>query len=135
MFTKIPYKLAVHTVLLLLSLILVFHLFVLLQIIPYSIVWGGRLQNVAQMRQFEAVSLSINALIMMVVAIKGEYIKVGVSGKIINGIVWLLAALFALNTLGNLFAKANLETILFTPLTAILAILCIRIALEKGPVK
>ncbi|MBU1821706.1 MAG: hypothetical protein KKG00_09395, partial [Bacteroidetes bacterium] len=55
----------------------------------------------------------------------------GQSSTWINGILWLFVAVFALNTLGNLVSFSSLETIVFTPLTTLLALFTARVALEK----
>ncbi|MEN9442639.1 MAG: hypothetical protein RLZ33_2716 [Bacteroidota bacterium] len=41
---------------------------------------------------------------------------------------WLFFVLFSLNTLGNLFAETLTETLIFTPLTILLAVLSLRLA-------
>jgi len=128
---KIKIKIAVNTMLVLLSFVLVFHLLVLLGIIPFSIVWGGRLQNASQMYVFEAVSIIINLFIISAIAMKGVYIKQFLSKRTIRFILWVLVVVFSLNTFGNIFSESTLETILFTPLTLISTILCYRMAIEK----
>lgn len=128
---KIPFALAVKTMLLLLSAVLVFHALILAQVIPFNIVWGGRLQSAEQMQGFELISISINLLIMLVISIKAGYVRSRLPGKVINLMLWAFVLMFALNTVGNLVAENTLETLVFTPLTLISAILCLRIALEK----
>ena len=72
---KIDIKLAAGIVMALLSVIVVFHLLVLSGVIPYNIVWGGRLESAAQMYVLETVSLAVILAVILVVAIKGGYIK------------------------------------------------------------
>jgi hypothetical protein len=131
MLKKIPYKFATITVLLLLTGIMIFHFLVLIQIIPFNIVWGGKLKTLQEMYRFEMISLLVNSLIIGTIAIKAQYIKLDLSTKIINGLLYLFIVVFALNTIGNIFAEQSLETIIFTPMTAILAILLTRIVIEK----
>lgn len=114
-----------------LSLVMLFHILVLIQIIPYTIVWAGKINTIAEMRVFETVSLFINAFIICVIAVKSQYLKWNIPGKLIQVLLWVFVALFSLNTIGNLVSKTSFETIVFTPLTFILAILCLRIVLEK----
>lgn len=131
MIYKIPFQFALKSTLLLLGLIIVFHIMVLLQVIPYSIVWGGRLETYNQMLGFETTSILINFILIIVVAIKGRFLKINISRKLINATLWIFIILFSLNTIGNLLAKATLETILFTPVTFVLAIMCLRMVLES----
>lgn len=127
MIDKIPYRLAIHTTLIILSLVLVFHLLILIQVIPYSIVWAGKLKNVQEMRVFEAISLTINSVLIFFILVHSGYINMKISRKAINYILWFFIVVFSLNTVGNLFAETSFETIVFTPLTFILAILCYRV--------
>jgi hypothetical protein len=115
----------------LMSFIVVFHLLVLSGVIPYSVVWGGRLENVSQMHMFETASLIVNLAIIVVIAIKGGYLKPFLSKRTIAFILWALVILFSLNTIGNLLSKNSLEKILFTPLTLFSAVLCYRMVIES----
>ncbi len=120
---------AAKVLLALLLVVIIFHLLVLTGIIPYTIVWGGRLDDAGQMRVFEIVSITVNVLIISVVAIRAGYWRVPVRMGVVRGVLWVFVALFALNTFGNLLAESMWEKVIFTPLTFILALLCWRLAL------
>ena len=123
----ISQKQALNVMLALLTAVILFHLSVLFQIIPYTIVWAGKLNNMQEMRVFESISILICTFHISVLLLKGNYIKSKIPIKIINGILWIFVALFVLNTAGNLFAKSNFELYFFTPLTFISALLSLRI--------
>ena len=106
----------------LLLLVVVFHLCVLIKLIPYSIAWGGRLTNDAEMYVFESVSILINLFLIWVLLMKGAYLKFSFSTKTLTIILWIFFSLFVLNTIGNLFAKTNFEKT-FSLLTAVSALL------------
>jgi hypothetical protein len=55
-----------------------------------------------------------------------------IPAKMLDAIILLFAVLFSLNTIGNLFAKSKFELYFFTPLTFILAVLCLRIVMNKS---
>lgn len=129
MLDKIPYRFALNAMMVLLSIVLVFHLLVLLHVIPYEIVWAGKLKNEADMRSFEAVSLVANAIMLFVIWTRANPDRIRVKLKIMNLMLWLMVFIFALNTLGNLFAETQLELLVFTPLTFVSALLCLRIVL------
>lgn len=131
MFKKIPFKIAINIILLLIGFIIIFHFLVLTQTIPFNIVWGGKLKNESEMIRLETISITINILLIFVILIKGNYLKLNFSVKLLNAILWLFILLFALNTIGNLLAESSIETIIFTPMTFILSILCLRIVIEK----
>ncbi|MFN7912911.1 MAG: hypothetical protein ACK5QC_13910 [Bacteroidota bacterium] len=106
----------------LLLLVVVFHLCVLIKLIPYNIAWGGRLTNDAEMYVFESVSILINLFLIWVLLMKGAYLKFSFSTKTLTIILWIFFSLFVLNTIGNLFAKTNFEKT-FSLLTAVSALL------------
>ena len=108
----------------LLSLVLIFHLCVLFEIISYQIVWAGNLNSKEEMYVFEAVSILINFFLIIVLGIKFKNIKKSETNRIVNIIIWLFVFLFALNTLGNHFAENLIEQILGTLLKFISATLC-----------
>lgn len=116
-------NIALISMLLLLSLVMIFHLSILTQIVPYDIVWAGKLKTKQEMYVFETVSILINSILISTLLIKGNYLKINISHKIINAILWIHVVLFSLNTLGNLTAKTLFEKAVFTPLTFVSAIL------------
>jgi hypothetical protein len=107
---------AIKIMLLLISAVTIFHLSILLKIVPYQITWGGRLKNDTEMYMFESVSILINLFLILTLLIKGYYIKGMFSSRIVNIILWAFFMLFGLNTIGNLFANTTFEK-LFAVLT------------------
>lgn len=124
---------ALKIILWLLMAVIVFHFLIIVRIIPYEIVWAGKLKSVNEMYVFEIVSVLVNVLLIAVLLLKGNYIKQKINNKIINGILWFFVFVFALNTVGNLLAKSFFEKAVFTPLTLILAIL-ILIIIRKSKI-
>lgn len=126
---KITAKFAAHSIITILSLVVLFHLLVVMNVIPYNLVWGGRLENKTEMLQFELVSIGVNLLMLLVVLVKAGILRVALPPKLLTLALWLMFALFVLNTAGNLLSVNQWEKILFTPLTLVLALLCLRLAL------
>lgn len=87
----------------------IFHLTILLKIIPYEITWGGRLRNDSEMYIFETLSIVINLFLGFVLLIKGGYIKEVLSLKVVNIVLWTFLVLFILNTVGNIVAETTFE--------------------------
>ena len=129
MIRKINFSYAVKTMIVLILIALAYHLIIITELIPYDAVWGGRLKSIEQMRQFEIFSMAVNLFMLLVILIKGGYIKINIPKLIINTFLWLFAILFAINTFGNLFSVSIWETIIFTPITLISTVLCLRLAL------
>ena len=124
------YTLSINILLGLLIAVILFHVCVIAKIIPYDIAWGGRLQNDSEMYIFETISILVNLFLGLVLLMKGNYIKFRFKRKIIDIILWIFLVLFALNTVGNVFAKTNFEKS-FAVLTFIFAILIWRILKTK----
>lgn len=131
MIRKINFRLAVNTVLLIAICALVYHFLIVTQVIPYNIAWGGRLESLSAMYVFEAVSITINLLIIAVIATKGGYLKPVIPLKVVSVVLWALVVIFSLNTIGNIFAKTLFEALVFTPVTLVSAVFCYRMAIEK----
>lgn len=123
--------LAIKAMIGILSIVIIFHFLVLFQMIPYEIVWAGKIKSVEEMQAFETVSILINFLLLIVMFVKSKNLKENKTNKFINAIIWIFVVLFALNTLGNLFAKTIIEQILGTFLTFLSSILCWLIVKEK----
>lgn len=122
---------AIYCLLCILSTIIVFHLLVLVGVIPFQIVWGGRLTNRVQMVRFESVSIVINLVMLAVVAIRAGLLKLRIKPSIITAALWVMCVLFLLNTIGNLLSTNTFEKVVFTPLTLLLSLCCFRLAMGK----
>lgn len=108
----------------LLLLVVIFHLCVLFEIISYDKVWAGKIDSLDEMRIFETISILINVSLITILFFKSKNIKSNVSSKVVNVIIWVFVFLFALNTLGNLFAESMIERTLGTGLTFVSSVLC-----------
>ena len=102
-------QLAVKVMLGLLSMVILFHLLIIVEMIPYKIAWGGKLQTDGQMYVFEGFSILINLFLLFILLIKGRYIKPQFSERTIKIVLWIFLILFILNTIGNLFANTHLD--------------------------
>jgi len=120
---------AIKIMLCLLVSVMLFHLSIMLKIIPYEITWGGRLKNDTEMYVFETISMLINLLLFSILLIKGEYIKKFISLKLVNIILWIFLILFGLNTLGNILAETIFEK--FFTLLTFASVILIWIILNK----
>lgn len=128
----ISFRLAAIILLGSLSLFLLFHILVMLGVIPFEIVWGGRLTSRSQMLRSETVSVLVNIVMIAVVAIKAKVINVELPYVFIRVILWMMFLLFLLNTIGNIFSLNKFEQMVFTPVTLVLSLLSLRLALEKN---
>ena len=104
---------------------------VVFDIVPLEYLWGGRMQTKDELLLFEILSLVIQVLCYWVVVLKRKHIKMGQHNLVVESVIWILCIVFFLNTIGNLVAKTRMETLLGTPITAILFVLLFRIGIEK----
>ncbi|MGV3588417.1 MAG: hypothetical protein ACO1OF_15540 [Adhaeribacter sp.] len=77
-------RIAAIGLLLILSLIVIFHLLVMVGVIPFNIVWGGRLKSTSEMLLFETISIFMNLIMLAVVAIKANILRLPVNRIVIQ---------------------------------------------------
>ena len=128
---RIKIEIAANILLTLFSAVIVFHILVLFGVIPYHIVWGGRLESKSQTYLLETISIALNLFIISVICMKAGYMRVVLGGRVISVLLWVFVVLFSANTIGNIFSNSTIEAIVFTPITAVSAFLLFRIAIEK----
>ena len=124
-------RLAINGLLLILSLFVLLHLLILFGIIPFEMVWGGRIKNQEEMIRFESISLAMDLLMLTVVAIRTGLLRIRLNYTFQKVIFLLMAVLFFLNTIGNLLSNNDFEKYVFTPVTVMLTIFCLRLALSN----
>jgi hypothetical protein len=112
------------------SLSILFHLLVIMKVIPSTIVWGGRIENQQELLKFESISIILNVFFLLILLMINTTIKVKVKPIVFRLVLWLMSALFILNTIGNLLAKSSIETMIFTPVTILLSIFSLYLALN-----
>lgn len=106
------------------SMTMVFHILALLQVIPFQYLWGGRLSSVEEMYVMESVSLLVNTFFLWSSFQYVRYLNQGLVPIWIRIVFGFIGIIFLLNTIGNLVAVTDLETLLATPVTAILSVIC-----------
>ncbi|MDW7693989.1 hypothetical protein R9C00_04465 [Flammeovirgaceae bacterium SG7u.111] len=117
-----------NSLLVIFALLLLFHLTILVGIVPHDIVWAGKITSQEELVQFETVSMLILVVAILLVAMKQGYIRFPLSEQIGKVGVWLLFFLFVLNSIGNLFAPNPIERYGFGLLTIVIALLCFHLA-------
>ncbi|MDL5512179.1 hypothetical protein QSE00_10165 [Arenibacter sp. M-2] len=117
-------RIALKIMFLLLGTLLIFHILIFTEQIPYDKVWAGKLNSVGEMKSFEAFSILINIFMALVLFIKYQLLESVKTNKAIDVLIWIFVVFFALNTLGNLFAKSVIELIAGSFLTLVSCILC-----------
>ncbi len=124
-------RVAIYGLLILLSLFVLFHFAILLGIVPYGMVWGGRLKSHDQMLSFETFSILVNLFMVAVIAVRAGFLRLRVPALVLKTALWIMFVLFLLNTAGNALSTNGLEQLLFTPITLLLAFFSLVLALSK----
>lgn len=124
-------RLAINGLLLFLSLFVLLHLLILFSIIPFEMVWGGRIKNHDEMVRLELVSIVANLLMLAIVAVRAGLLRIRLSNTFMRVVFWLMSGLFLLNTVGNILSTNDFERFVFTPVTIILTMLCLRLAISS----
>jgi hypothetical protein len=128
----LTHKKAATVALSFLAMLILYHLLILTSIISYENVWAGKLKTLQQMYQFEGISIVMTILISWFIAMRSEILKPLIPQRFISVLMWLLVVIFTLNTLGNLQATSQFEKFVFTPITILLTLLSILLALKNS---
>ncbi len=110
--------------------VILFHLAIIFKVIPYAIVWGGRLRTTTEMYVFETVSILINIFLAVILLMKDNRIRHRFKASVVNVILWIFFGIFVLNTIGNILAKTTFERS-FAVITALSAFLIWNIVFQK----
>jgi len=111
-------------------LFVIFHVLVILGATPQNIVWGGRLTSRDELVQHEIFSIVVMSVCILITLWKANYLPFKL--RIIPTIcIWLLVPIFLFNTVGNIFAVTLFEKLAFTPMTILLTLFSLRLAIEK----
>src|SRR6185436_8667087 len=108
-------KLAGNILLSSLGLLLVFHILVLLKILPATILWGGQATS-ANLAMLEFIALVVTIFFGLVIAAKTGYIKPGKFSGVVNVLTWVIFIFRLLNTLGISHQVSRLKTSSSLPL-------------------
>jgi len=126
-------NLAGNVLLAFMGLLVIFHMLVILRVVPADIIWGGQIESTSnEFIILEVVSLLLTLAFGIIIAAKTGYIKTGKFGKIVNIGMWVIFVYFILNMIGNLASGVAAENWLFAPITLMLAFLALRLAMEKS---
>jgi len=124
----IPERLALVMLAIILSIMSVFHLLVILGVIPFGMIWGGQMKQRGQIILPELFSLCFTLIMLLIVFTRAGWNRLNIPPQITRIAFWTMFGIFILNTLGNLSSVNLFEKLVFAPLTAILSLLCLRLA-------
>ena len=107
-------KVAGNILLISLGIMVIFHVLVLLNIVPSDIVWGGQIgDSQTNLLTLEIIALLMTMVILVIIAAKMNYINVIKFKRGINFGVWLIFVFLILNTVLNLASGVSFENLIF----------------------
>ena len=124
-------QIAIYGLVCILGPMILFHFLVIAGVVPYTMVWGGRLANSTEMIRFELISITSLLLMLFVVAIHTGFLKVRLQPIVLKIAFWVMAGLFLLNTLGNMQSLNETERLIFTPVTFLLFLFSLRLVFSR----
>nr|WP_297788813.1 hypothetical protein [uncultured Allomuricauda sp.] len=124
-------KTAGNLLLVLLSLLAVFHILVILGIFPYEQTWGGTVVDDSQVLIYEGFALFMTLVFMLIVGVKLNYLKSKSLKRVANIGLWAMVGFFTMSLIGNLTAKSEMERAIFIPVSLLLLLLTLRLAVGK----
>jgi len=114
------------------GLLLVLHILIIAQVVPANIVWGGQIKaDQSNLMQMEIVAITLTVFFAGIVAAKIKSLRANNPKKLITIGMWVVFAYLVLNTLGNFASGGSAETWFFSPLTIVMALCALRLAIEK----
>lgn len=114
------------------GLLLVLHILIIARVIPADIVWGGQIEaDGSNLMQLEVVAITLTLFFAGIVAAKIRSLQANKSNILITIGMWVVFAYLVLNALGNFASGVSAETLFFGPLTIVMALCALRLAIEK----
>lgn len=107
---------------------LIFHFFIILGFIPSTIIWGGRIETVAQFYILESISIVLNFAFLVLTLWMSKSMKTPFSEVVVRRAFYVVGLIFLLNTLGNLLSDNLFERTFFTGLTLLISALSFLVA-------
>jgi hypothetical protein len=131
MIKRINVRLAGSILLLIMCFLAIMNIMILFHVVPYDIIMGGQLKNMAVANIAVSLSLIIIILFSLMIALKLNYITTTRFHKALTIGIWVMFIYFVLNTIGNLASEVKFENFVFAPISIVVSFLTWRLAVEK----
>jgi hypothetical protein len=120
---------AARILLVMLAMLAVFHLLVMLHVIPSDMVWGGRGESGTAGR-LETIGVTVTVLFMLITAMRAGFLWPGRLRRTVKVAMWVVFVYFTLNIIGNVTSVSTAEKAIFIPASVIMALLALRVAVS-----
>jgi len=128
--SRIPLNIATRVLVVVPIFIILFQSLILLGILPFDIVWGGKLTpaTVVPMVSF---AIILNVLVLAIGLVKGGWVSQSVVVQVTRNVSWFMFYFLLCNTVLNLFSETLFEVIVFTPIVALVTVCLFRVLVSK----
>lgn len=89
----------------------IYHLLILVQLLPHHLVWGGTIESLSLLYWMEGFALLTMVFLGLILLMKNGTIKSRFKDTTLRRILLVFAVFFGLNTVGNLFAEFTAEKV------------------------
>ena len=127
----ISFKLAGKITIAIIVLFIIFHILVLLGVVPSNLVWGGQIAEEATVMKHEILRLLGSFIFLAIIIEKLNQNKITKFRKLSNAAFWFIYIYFIITSIAKLVLAVTLERLIFIPVTVILSVLLFRLAIEK----
>lgn len=83
------------------------------------------------MYRFEVVSILVNCFFLFIILVQSGFVAIAFPKTTMTILLWSMTVLFLFNTIGNATSKNKIERKLFTPVTIILTLFSLILALTN----
>jgi hypothetical protein len=113
--------------------VMVLQLLLVLGILPITMAWGGT-QTVLTpgLRLAGIAAVVILGIFAYIIRRRAGLTARGRTSGLIRFLAWVITGYMALNTLGNFASSSTGETLLFGPISVVLALSCLVVAASRG---
>jgi len=123
-------KLTARIILVILASLIVFHLSVIIGIMPAYWVWGEQADE-STVLPLELIAIVINISFGIFILIKTRYLADRNHSKVVNIGLYVIFAFLLFRTVNQFISEVSADRYIFAPIAFILAILTLRLAIEK----
>ena len=126
----ISFERAGQWLMVLLAGLLVFHLLVIVGLVPPEIVWGGDFESPEAALPLQAFTVLMMALFLGATAMRIGLIGEENTGRRARVVLWVMAAYFFVNATGSVAAGVGADNFAMAPFSGLAMLLAFRLALE-----
>lgn len=125
-------RLAANVATVLFAVVIVLQILLAAGILPVSMAWGGRQSQLTpSLRIASLIAAALLGAFLYIIRYRAGLVVEKPVPRGIKMVSWIITALMAFNTLGNLASTSNAERLLFGPITFLLTVACLIVSASR----